>query len=186
MDLGLTSPTRLYTEQLPDGGPGREELWGQPAVDPGSAGYVFFTALDRLNRMDKDGGGLTAFATVVGQSTPTIDSGFVYWRAPNGALLRAPEQGIPACDSGSCAEVVIPAGTTTMYGPPAFDDTFAYWHDSLNEIARVRKDGTSTAPEVLARHEAISGLAVDDVAVYYTTQSNNGQSNTGSFWRIAK
>jgi hypothetical protein len=179
IDLTLTTPKRIYSEILQDGGPGTDALWGVIAVDPGADGYVFFTALNQLNRMKKDGTELVAFAKVIGQSDVGINGGFVYWQRGDGALLRAPEQGIPACDSGSCAEIVVPAGA-----PSAFDDKFVYWGDGQGAISRARKDGTSAAPEVLARHPLLSRLAVDDVAVYYMTQPD--QNNAGAFWRVAK
>jgi hypothetical protein len=55
-----------------------------------------------------------------------------------------------------------------------------------NVLARARKDGSSASIEVIAWHSAMSGVAVDDVAIYYVTDNDNGENGTGSFWRVTK
>jgi hypothetical protein len=190
MDLGLKTPTLLYEELLPDGGASPEELTGIIAVDPGPGGYVFFTAGEHLNRMNKDGSGLIAFAPVHGQGIVGVHEGNVYWVDPAGAMLSAPEDTVPSCDAGACGEVIVSAATFYVGGPLAFDDTYAYWYyssaNSSSLLLRARLDGNSPVPEILVRHTSISSVAVDDLAIYYTTQNDNGVNYTGSFWRQAK
>jgi hypothetical protein len=192
MDLGLKTPQRLYAELLPDGAPSPDQQYGNIAVDPGAGdgGFVFFTAENEVQRVNKDGTGLVAFVPVLGHPLIGIHGGYLYWVDAAGALRRAPEGAVPSCDAGACGQVVVPPGTPGVAGPTAFDDTYAYWRfdDGSNQsiLARARLDGHSTDIEVLVRHTAINSVAVDDVAIYYTTGNDNGVDNTGSFWRLAK
>jgi hypothetical protein len=189
MDLGFANASRIYSEELPDGAPGMEQLWGSVAADPGPGGYVFFSALRYLNRMNKDGTGLSPFGRVGGQTDVVIDGSFVYWVDQTGSLVRAPESG---CTSPGCPQVIVPGTQAQFAGHSAFDATYVYWNDgAVGAVSRARKDGTSAAPEHIAYHTAISGIGVDDVAIYYTTQWDIGPdggaiSMTGSFWRIAR
>ena len=189
MDLALTTPQRIYTETLPDGGPGSEQLWGAMGLDPGPNGYFFVAALNELSRMNKDGSGRVTFAHVSGQSVVGVDGGYVYWVNATGALLRAREDATPPCDSAPCAETVVAPGMANIPGAQAFDKDYVYWADgSLSSVSRARKDGSSQ-PQPLAFHKFISGLAVDDVAVYYGVQWEDvdaGGAPTGSLYRVAK
>ncbi|HEY2518310.1 MAG TPA: hypothetical protein VGI39_45890 [Polyangiaceae bacterium] len=188
MDFGLTTPQRIFTEKLPDGGAGSEQLWGGMAVEPGPNGYFFVAALNQLSRMNKDGTGVVAFAHVSGQSVVGLDGGYVYWVNATGALLRAPEASPPPCDTAPCAQTVVAAGKANIPGAQAFDKDYVYWADgSLSAVSRARKDGSSE-PQPLAFHRSISGLAVDDVAVYYAVQWEDQDAGvpTGSLYRVAK
>jgi hypothetical protein len=118
-----------------------------------------------------------------------VHNGIVYWVDAAGAMLSAPEGTVPSCDAGTCGAVIVSAGTPYVSGPLAFDDIYAYWSffdPAHSRLLRVRLDGTSQAPETLVEHSAISSVAVDDVAIYYTTQNDNGVDSTGAFWRQAK
>jgi hypothetical protein len=191
MDLGLKTPTLLYRELLPDGGPSPEQFLGTIAVDPGPTGYVFFTAGGHLNRMNKDGTGLVALAPVPGQEVLGIHNGLVYWVDAAGALVSMPENNFPPCDAGTCGTVVLSAGTPYVGVPEAFDDTYGYWWANLDTtrtaIVRARLDGSSHSPEILVEHSSSPfAIAVDDVAIYYVTQNESGLPHSGSFWRQAK
>jgi hypothetical protein len=169
-----------------------EQLTGNMAVDPGNgnSGAVFFSAGNEIRRMNKDGSGLTAFAPVLGHGTIGIHGGYVYWVDAAGAMRRARENVVPTCDAGSCGQIVVPPGTPHVSGPAAFDDSYAYWSfdegNGLSLLMRARVDGGSPNVEALVEHSAISSVAVDDVAIYYTTQNDNWVNGTGSFWRLAK
>jgi hypothetical protein len=190
MDLGLTTPQLLYQEVAPDAGPPAEKF-GAIAVDPGSKGYVFFAAHNYVNRMDKNGGPLTPFAPVNGQPNVAFHGGYVYWMDASGAVLRSLQEVIPSCDGGTCGQVVVPAGLPAFGSPWAFDDTYIYWiwqngEFTLDRMGRMRQDGTSPGVEIVAEHLDITSVAVDDVAVYYTTTTDNGSDPNGSLWRLAK
>jgi hypothetical protein len=50
---------------------------------------------------------------------------------------------------------------------------------------RAPLDGSSHY-EILVQHVAISGVKVDDTAIYYTTQYTSALPNNGGFWRMPK
>jgi hypothetical protein len=190
MDLAFKAPELLYREVPLDAGPPPEQF-GSIAVDPGPDGFVFFVANNHVNRMTKTGTGLTAFAPVTGQPNVAFHAGYVYWMDAAGALLRSPEDVVPSCDAGTCGQVVVPAGMPSFGAPWAFDDAYIYWIWQAGEfvtarLARMRQDGSSPNVEIVAEHLDMTSVAVDDVAVYYTTTTDNGTDAMGSLWRLAK
>jgi hypothetical protein len=191
MDLGFKTPRVLYREGSPDGGPPAEQF-GAIAVDPGPSGSVFFVAHEYVRRINKDGSGLTAFAPVVGQPNVAFHDGFIYWTDATGAMLRSRQDVVPSCDAGTCGQLVVPAGMPAFAPSWAFDNAYVYWiwqggDSTVSRLARMRQDGSSLAPEIVAEHLDITSVAVDDAAVYYTTTRDHGGNDPmGSLWRLAK
>jgi hypothetical protein len=188
VDLGLKTPVRIYADRSPDGGASSDAFQGNIAVDPGAGGYVFFTTSTQLLRMNKDGSGLVAFAPVVAEGNVGIHAGLVYWIDDNQQLVRAPEDPVPNCHGGLCGQVVVSPGAPYLSnGPDDFDDTYVYWHGGfdVSPLLRARLDGTGHY-EILVQHLAISGVQVDDTAIYYITQYASAVPENGGFWRLPK
>jgi hypothetical protein len=192
IDLGFESPALLYEQVAPDAGPTPDPFAGNIAVDPGPDGFVFVVARDRLNRFKKDGSELTVIAPALAAGRIGVHGGYVYWLDPTGAMLRAPEDIVAPCDAGGCGQVVVPAGLPSFAGAQAFDDTYVYWvwmqsnEFTTARLARARQDGSSPDFELVAEHTSMTSVAVDDAAVYYTTNNDQGLNQTGSLWRLQK
>jgi hypothetical protein len=98
------------------------------------------------------------------------DDAFLYAASATGdAIVRVP---IAGGDPDELAPASAPWGV-------AADDAFVYWaNEDSGDVSKVRKDGAGGAV-VLAKVDGVVGVAVDDLAVYFTTK-------TGLVMRLAK
>lgn len=133
-----------------------------------------------LQAKSKDGSG-TVRIVASNQGDPlqvAADATGIYW-------VNGSRDLVMALPTGSSTPVVLASGQLAPWGV-ALDADHVYFScrggpDGTGFIARVRKDGTSTAAEVLA-HDLMfpTTLAVDDRAVYWTN------THGGTVMKVAK
>jgi hypothetical protein len=163
------------------------------AVDPDPGADVLFTgagsaspatSLDRITKtgaphvlLDPTGGGVVR-----------VSSGIVYYWGrgqPNGrdSLLAIGEDGTCPPSFAACP---LPLATNQAAYDMAVDDTSVYWTTFGTTVMAVNKDGTNLRT-IVTTTGVTAGLAVDDVAVYFTEQSQDGFTpNAGRVMRVAK
>ena len=164
VDLGGTTTAPIVTGQV-----------GPECVGEIDGGFVF-TDFDNQGksviRVD-DTGKATTLATGMSPGCLATDGTYAYWsdRLAN-AIQRTDVV------SGMTTQLAV---TGDSPGFVRIDGTYVYWMENkLGNVRRVRKDGAGM-PEVLyGGNGAVSGLAVDERAVYF------GLKTTGNVMKLAK
>ena len=161
---------------------GSEVLWSaRGTLVSGDAGPAGFTAADGvLYGAPKDGSGVRR-TVAADQKEPlgvAADDSGIYWvTSVGGEVLKLP--------TGATVPVSLASNQPSPWGI-AVDATHVYFTcvgaaAGKGVVARVRKDGTSPAAEVLVSQLAFpSTVVTDDVAVYWTN------THGGSVMKIAK
>jgi hypothetical protein len=183
-DVGgiATDGATVYWDTYPDG-----SLYSKPldssgpatVLDQGSnltgvqlrGGFLYYIEDSSLRRL-KVGTTSTSgpYLARAGTFELVADDAFLYAASAEGdAVVRVPVAG------GSPQQL---ADASSPWGFAA-DDAFVYWaNEDSGDVDKIRKDGAG-GTIVLANVDGVVGVAVDDLAVYFTTK-------TGLVMRVAK
>jgi hypothetical protein len=164
VDLGTGSITPLVTDEL-----------GPECFAETDAGFVFTDfdyGADSVIRIDSDGG-TTKLAGGTSPFSIATDGPFVYWSDRGTHKVNRTD-----VVSGTTKQLALADASLTLV---RIDATYVYWLErDAGNVRRIRKDGSGPVDLLYSGGGLVTGLAIDDRAVYFSLR------DAGKVMKLAK